>query len=96
MANTTEDVPKALVQKALERWIRDVGYAFDSQVKLEGDEMGRRFILRFAGVDETAASRSRQAFSGLRNEHGTWSFCVSLPLGKEVRLFASGDKNRET
>ncbi|CAK0830483.1 unnamed protein product, partial [Prorocentrum cordatum] len=31
VANATEDVPKARVQKGLEQWIRDVGCAFDSQ-----------------------------------------------------------------
>eukprot|EP00959_Pyramimonas_sp_CCMP1952_P123533 2582442-Pyramimonas_sp.AAC.1 len=69
-------------------------YEAGKDFALEGDELGRRFTLRFKGLAVTCAARVRQAHVLLRDAHGVWrQFSAPMPGGRRIPIYVSVDRN---
>ena len=65
-----------------------------ADMSLNGDDLGKRFVLQFTGMSHTASKRAQKAQDLLRNPDKSWKkFNVTSPGNRQTEIFVSRDKN---
>ena len=86
-------LPKASISAVVSPWIASLGFD-DGDFKIEGPELGKRWIFRFSGFPVVASKSVGRCLRGLRRQDGSYVDLVATGVDDTTcPLSVSGDKN---
>ena len=95
LLNSENNTPitKAAAVLGISEWLKDSNIS-DKDWSLEGDELDRRFTIRFRGEAGYAAIRAKQAFGSIRGPDGFRPLSARTPTGTgSVKLYVKPNQN---